>query len=190
MTVSPIDDRTELAPRDPRSCDRHADSCAKGARRHRVVHAKQTAIVRLAVDDDLKPRKFDAQVGRPHRDQPGVARRVRVAEKPAGRRGRPSTTHTRRHGGISIVVPPGRPATVSSELSSLNQRNPDPPAKSPIRRRAIASRLRVRLRAARQVSQCRWIGDVRSATWWHHAHSTSECSNHSRDRPGWGSAIW
>jgi hypothetical protein len=97
VAVCPIDDLTELALRDPRSGDRHADARAKRARGHGVVHAKQTAIVRLAVDDDLQPRQLDAQVGRPHRDHRGVARRVRGPEEPAGRRGRPSASHTRRH---------------------------------------------------------------------------------------------
>jgi hypothetical protein len=46
VAVCPIDDRTELALRGPRSGDRHADARAKSARGHGVVHAKQTAIVR------------------------------------------------------------------------------------------------------------------------------------------------
>lgn len=60
---------------------------------------------------------------------------------------------------------------------------------APDRRRRITSMLRNRFDARRHSEQCRCIGDVRSRTWWHRAHSRSATCNHSRDRVGWGSEI-
>lgn len=59
----------------------------------------------------------------------------------------------------------------------------------PRRVRTMLSQLRVRLRWRAHLEQWRWIGEWRSTTWWHRAHSSMATFSHSRDRPGRGSEI-